>query len=93
MSDPQDLDSDDTVESVQGPSVRGATPSTLPEKHQPDIEGDIDWSEYSQYRCVICHDNCINKIGSAYARASECRHCYVIPTLDRHSADDPALDQ
>jgi len=88
VSDSQDLDSDDTVESVQSPSGRGATSSTLPEEHQPDVQGNIDWDEYSQYWCVICRDNCINKTRSVYARAKECRHCFVVPTADRHSVDD-----
>ena len=75
-------------DSVQNASQRDAGPESLPEEHRPDLDDDLDWDEYSQYWCVICRDNCINKTRSVYARAKECRHCFVVPTADRHSVDD-----
>ncbi|WP_367176191.1 hypothetical protein [Haloarcula rubripromontorii] len=94
----EEADESEIPDSGPSPSKRGSTPENLPEKHRPDLphvaDGEsTDWSQYTAYRCVHCHDNCINKIDSDYARARECRHCYAVPTLDRHSVDDPALDR
>ncbi|RLM44928.1 hypothetical protein DVK00_10790 [Haloarcula sp. Atlit-47R] len=83
----------ETSPPVLSPSKRGSGRENLPQEHKPEVSGSIDWSEYTAYRCCICQDNCINKIDSDYARARECRHCYAVPTLDRHSVDDPALDR
>ncbi|EMA29476.1 hypothetical protein C444_11792 [Haloarcula japonica DSM 6131] len=95
---PEDGDESEIPNSGPSPARRGATPDNLPEEHRPNLphvaDGEsTDWSQYTAYRCCICQDNCINKIDSDYARARECRHCYAVPALDRHSTHDPALDR
>ena len=59
-----------------------------PENHQLDVRSAVDWTQYTAYRCIHCDEPVVNKVGSEYARARECRDCFGIPTLDRHSADD-----
>lgn len=51
-------------------------------------EDDTDWNQYTAYTCIYCYEDCINKIGSAYARSRECRECFGTPTLDRHAIED-----
>jgi hypothetical protein len=83
----------DTLPSGPNTAVRDSGSQKLPETHQPEVRGPIDWTAYTAYRCYHCRADCLNRIESVYARARECRECFVVPTLDRHSADDLGVDR
>ncbi|WP_146417950.1 hypothetical protein [Haloarcula hispanica] len=70
------------------PDTQQHPPEKTPENHQLDVRSSVDWTQYTAYRCIHCDEPCVNELGSVYARARECRDCFGIPTLDRHSVDD-----
>lgn len=83
----------DPAQSGPSPASRHRGGGNPPDDHMPDVSGRINWDEYTHYECCICHDGCINEVGSVYARARECRHCYVVPVLVRHSVEDPSSER
>jgi hypothetical protein len=57
---------------------------TLPPEHRPDVPADVDWSNYCAYKCRhrSCSDDCINPVGSVYARVKACRTCFLERDVD-----------
>lgn len=56
----------------------------LEPEHVPDVPDQVEWSEYVAYTCREreCQDDCLNRIGSEYARSKLCRACYPEADLD-----------
>ncbi|WP_155119981.1 hypothetical protein [Haloarcula rubripromontorii] len=39
-----------------------------------------DWSNYVQYRCPLCQDNCINRVDHPATEANRCKQCHSVPS-------------
>mgnify|MGYP007008814015 CR=1 FL=1 len=50
-----------------------------------------DWSNYVQYRCPLCQDNCINRVDHPATEANRCKQCYGVPSSEDTSEGTGAL--